>query len=88
MVLLGLLIGIVGLLFQYFLAGDNAYLIMTGVCLYSITLGMGFVAMWSMIADTVEYAEWKHGVRTEGPFTASLISSPKLPWRLAAAVLA
>lgn len=66
MVLLGLLIGIVGLLFQYFLAGDNAYLIMTGVCLYSITLGMGFVAMWSMIADTVEYAEWKHGVRTEG----------------------
>ncbi|MBC3212696.1 MFS transporter [Serratia fonticola] len=66
MVQLGLLIGIVGLLFQYFLAGDNAYLIMTGVCLYSITLGMGFVAMWSMIADTVEYAEWKHGVRTEG----------------------
>ena len=66
MVQLGLLIGIVGVLFQYFLAGDNAYLIMTGVCLYSITLGMGFVAMWSMIADTVEYAEWKHGVRTEG----------------------
>lgn len=22
--------------------------------------------MWSMIADTVEYAEWHHGVRTEG----------------------
>ncbi|WP_025122067.1 MULTISPECIES: MFS transporter [unclassified Serratia (in: enterobacteria)] len=66
MVQLGLLIGIVGVLFQYFLAGDNAYMIMTGVCLYSITLGMGFVAMWSMIADTVEYAEWKHGVRTEG----------------------
>lgn len=63
---LGLLIGIIGVLFQYFLAGDNIYLIMTGVCLFSITLGMGFVAMWSMIADTVEFAEWKHGVRTEG----------------------
>ena len=63
---LGLLIGIMGMLFQYFLAGDNSYLIMTGVCLFSITLGMGFVAMWSMIADTVEFAEWKHGVRTEG----------------------
>lgn len=63
---LGLLIGIVGVLFQYFLAGDNSYLIMTGVCMFSITLGMGFVAMWSMIADTVEFAEWKHGVRTEG----------------------
>lgn len=63
---LGLLIGIAGVMFQYFLAGDNSYLIMTGVCLFSVTLGMGFVAMWSMIADTVEFAEWKHGVRTEG----------------------
>jgi GPH family glycoside/pentoside/hexuronide:cation symporter len=66
MVQFGLLIGILGMLFQYFLAGSNGYLIMTGVCLFSITLGMGFVAMWSMIADTVEYAEWKQGVRTEG----------------------
>ncbi|CAI1176466.1 MULTISPECIES: MFS transporter [Serratia] len=66
MVLLALLVGIAGVSFQYFMAGDNSYLVMTGVCLFSITLGMGFVAMWSMIADTVEYAEWKHGVRTEG----------------------
>lgn len=66
MALLGLGIGILGLLMQYFIAGQNIWLIMTGVCLYSITLGMGFVAMWSMIADTVEYAEWHHGVRTEG----------------------
>lgn len=66
MALLGLGIGILGLLMQYFIADQNIWLIMTGVCLYSITLGMGFVAMWSMIADTVEYAEWHHGVRTEG----------------------
>lgn len=66
MALLALAIGVAGLLMQYFIAGQNIWLIMTGVCLYSITLGMGFVAMWSMIADTVEYAEWHHGVRTEG----------------------
>ncbi|WP_337018117.1 MFS transporter [Leclercia sp. AS011] len=66
MVQFALLIGILGMLFQYFLAGSNGTLIMTGVCLFSITLGMGFVAMWSMIADTVEYAEWKQGVRAEG----------------------
>lgn len=66
MALVALLIGIFGVLMQYFVAGHNLWLIMTGVCLYSITLGMGFVAMWSMIADTVEYAEWHHGVRTEG----------------------
>lgn len=61
-----LIFGIVGLLIQYFLAGDNLYIIMLGVCMYSITLGMGFVTMWSMIADTVEYAEWKNGTRAEG----------------------
>lgn len=66
MTLLALAIGVLGLLMQYFVAGDNLWLIMSGVCLYSITLGMGFVAMWSMIADTVEYAEWHYGVRTEG----------------------
>lgn len=64
--MLAMMIGIVGLLLQYFVAGNNIWLIMGGVCLYSITLGIGFVTMWSMIADTVEYAEWKHGVRTEG----------------------
>ena len=63
---MALLIGVLGLLMQYFVAGDNIWLIMSGVCLFSITLGMGFVAMWSMIADTVEYAEWHHGVRSEG----------------------
>ncbi|MCS3405884.1 MFS transporter [Serratia sp. AKBS12] len=66
MTLLALTIGVVGLFGQYLFAGENIYLIMAGVCLFSITLGMGFVSMWSMIADTVEYAEWKHGVRTEG----------------------
>lgn len=66
MTLVALLIGVLGLLMQYFVAGDNIWLIMSGVCLFSITLGMGFVAMWSMIADTVEYAEWHHGVRSEG----------------------
>jgi GPH family glycoside/pentoside/hexuronide:cation symporter len=77
MTLVALLIGIAGVLMQYFIAGDNIWLIMTGVCLYSITLGMGFVSMWSMIADTVEYAEWHHGCAPKAQFTVSLISSPK-----------
>ncbi|MCD6626212.1 hypothetical protein, partial [Klebsiella michiganensis] len=39
MTLVALLIGIAGVLMQYFIAGDNIWLIMTGVCLYSITPG-------------------------------------------------
>jgi GPH family glycoside/pentoside/hexuronide:cation symporter len=88
MTLVALLIGTLGVLMQYFVAGHNLWLIMTGVCLYSITLGMGFVAMWSMIADTVEYAEWHHGVRTEGAIYGFLTLLPKLRWRSAAAARA
>lgn len=70
---------------QYFIAGNNLWLIMIGVCLYSITLGMGFVAMWSMIADTVEYMLNGITVYALRPSTVSLTSSLKLRWRLAAA---
>ncbi|MBM6551021.1 MFS transporter [Marinomonas ostreistagni] len=62
----GLVFGAAGLLFQYFIAGDNVTLIMIGVCMFSVTLGIGFVTMWSMVPDTVEYAEWHHEVRAEG----------------------
>jgi GPH family glycoside/pentoside/hexuronide:cation symporter len=61
-----LLLGAAGCTTQYFFAGDNLYFIMTCICIYSIALGMGFVTMWSMIADTVEFAEWKTGNRAEG----------------------
>lgn len=64
--LFALLLGAAGLILQYFFAGNNIYLIMTCVVIFSITLYMGFVTMWSMIADTVEYGEWKNGARTEG----------------------
>ena len=61
-----LLFGISGLCFQYFLAGDNITAVMIGVCMFSVTLGMGFVTMWSMVPDTVEYAEWHYQTRAEG----------------------
>ncbi|MCK9815058.1 glycoside-pentoside-hexuronide (GPH):cation symporter [Pseudomonas sp. MAFF 302046] len=61
-----LLLGIGGLVIQYIFASHNLPLTMVCIGLYSITLGAGFVAMWSMIADTVEYAEWKNGHRAEG----------------------
>lgn len=64
--LYGLLFGITGLMAQYFLAGDNLILIMGCICMFSITLGIGFVTMWSMVPDTVEYAEWHYDVRAEG----------------------
>ncbi|AKJ42222.1 MFS transporter [Pragia fontium] len=56
----------VALIFQYWFVQDNLYLTMACICIYSMGLGMAFVTMWSMIADTVEFAEWKTEVRAEG----------------------
>lgn len=39
---------------------------MTMVCGISITLSRSFVSVWAKIADTVEYAQYKHNVRKEG----------------------
>ncbi len=64
--LLTLVLGTAALVAQYFLAGDSLLAIMSCIVVFSIALGMGFVTMWSMLADTVEYAEWKTGTRTEG----------------------
>lgn len=64
--LYSLLFGTLGLLFQYFFAGNDILLIMLCICMFSITLGIGFVTMWSMVPDTVEYAEWHFGTRAEG----------------------
>ncbi|MDP9529463.1 MFS transporter [Pseudomonas protegens] len=61
-----LLLGIGGLLTQYCFAAGNLPLTLLCIGLYSIALGAGFVAMWSMVADTVEYAEWKNDRRAEG----------------------
>lgn len=64
--ILSLVMGGGALAAQYLFAGDSLVLIMACVVLLGMALGMGFVTMWSMIADTVEYAEWKTGVRAEG----------------------
>lgn len=36
------------------------------IVLGSAFSGMTFVMMWSMVADTIEYAEWKTGARADG----------------------
>jgi glucuronide carrier protein len=32
----------------------------------SIGVGFGFAVFWSMLSDTVEFGEWKTGIRAEG----------------------
>lgn len=50
----------------YFIPSTAVPLILACYILGSVGFGMGFALIWSMISDTVEYAEWKTGIRTEG----------------------
>lgn len=63
---LSLVLGALVLISQYFFIGQGKIAIMLCVGGYSIALSLIFVCMWAMIADTVEYAEWKTEVRAEG----------------------
>lgn len=64
--LLALVVGALALGIQYFLVDRGHVAIMLCIVVFNLALAAGFVTMWSMIADTVEYAEWKTEVRTEG----------------------
>lgn len=59
-------LGAIALSAQYFFFPNSKLFIMLCVAIYSISLSIIFVCMWAMIADTVEYAEWKTHVRAEG----------------------
>ena len=43
-----------------------------------IGFGMAGVATWSMLADTVEFGEWKSGFRSEGVINSSFVCIFKL----------
>ncbi len=61
----GLLLGSMALLIQY-MAVSNLFLLMLCIVILQISLAISFVTMWAMVADTVEYSEWKMKIRAEG----------------------
>lgn len=62
--LLGSIPGIAGLLLWHF--GDGVVpLLFVALSLQAISTGAYIVSYWSMLPDTVEYGEWRTGVRTE-----------------------
>lgn len=55
----------IGLLVIYFAPFDNIPMIIIGCCIFGI-FNVGFPMSLSMVADSVDYMEWKAGVRTDG----------------------
>jgi sugar (glycoside-pentoside-hexuronide) transporter len=50
----------------YFIPYSNIPLFLTVTLLSGLATSFTSVLLWGLLPDTVEYAEWKYGVRTEG----------------------
>jgi glycoside/pentoside/hexuronide:cation symporter, GPH family len=64
-VILGILINIVGQLIIY-AGGQNEALILIGTIVGAIGMGLPAGLLFALMADTVDYGEWKSGVRAQG----------------------
>lgn len=59
-------LGVAACLLQYVVDPHHTALVMICVAGINCALSIGFVTMWAMVADTVEYAQYQHYVRKEG----------------------
>ena len=51
---------------MFFTPSTAVGLQITWYTLGSLGVGFGFAVFWSMLSDTVEFGEWKTGIRAEG----------------------
>lgn len=62
---LGLVLDITGMLILNFSGGSMAVIVISSI-IRGIGNACGGATMWAMVSDTIDYGEWKTGVRTEG----------------------
>lgn len=85
--LISMTIAFIGLLlfFYYPIASLNELLIL--LALIGLGNGAGGVLFWSMLPDTVEYGEWKSGIRTESSLYGFMTFAQKSSIAIAALIL-
>lgn len=62
---LGLILDIIGMMILNFSGGVMGLIIVSSI-IRGIGNACGGATMWAMVSDTIDYGEWKTGVRTEG----------------------
>jgi len=60
------LIGIAAAVLFYITPADRTDLLTGVLALAGVGAGAGYLTFWAMMPDTVEYGEWRSGVRAEG----------------------
>lgn len=66
----------------YLVSADNLVLLFAVHLLSSALMGPLMPLFWSMIADTADYAEWKHGRRFTGLVFSAGTTSQKMGWAI------
>lgn len=83
-------IGVVGMLVAMVIkavGGDSFAVQMSMSALHGFTMGIASSVVSGMCSDTVEYGEWKTGVRTEGVAFGSMSLAAKIGGGLGSAIL-
>lgn len=62
---LGLVLDIIGMLLLNFSNGVMGLIVVSSI-IRGVGNACGGATMWAMVSDTIDYGEWKTGVRTEG----------------------
>lgn len=71
--IMGIIIQIVANICQYFIGLSNLTMIFVLTAIASVGGGLFVPLIWGMLPDTVDYAHWKFGHRTEGIITATFV---------------
>ncbi|HVT35008.1 MAG TPA: MFS transporter [Nevskiaceae bacterium] len=79
--------GLAGLLLWHFADGHGVPLLFGALTLSGIASAAGAVCFWSLLPDTVEYGEWKTGIRTESLVFGLAILGQKAALGLGAGLL-
>lgn len=82
----GMVVGVAGYALFWF-APNNSNILIPILMLMGFGGGAGYIGFWAMMPDTVEYGEWKSGVRSEGGIFGIVTLIQKAALGLAAAVL-
>ena len=82
--LVGLALDLVGYASWYALASESYGILIAALACSALGRSAIFVCFWSMLPDTVEYGEWKSGVRTESLIFGFVIFAQKAALGIAA----
>lgn len=84
--LAGMVVGFVGSALLWFLPPTPGTILPT-LALIGISAGAGYLGFWGMMPDTVEYGEWRSGIRAEGAVFGFVTLIQKASLGFAAAAL-